>query len=121
MMFEIEIPPESWFRQHVPGLQPQLFAAFRIISALRLACLSQEAVDLLTQVGLQLLSGLLIFHFSLILNELVKLVARDGSGEPDGHETPITIIPASVNTDRRVLSTGGSLESRVCMRIAGKF
>src|SRR5215467_6381981 len=70
----------------------------------------------------RLSSGLISFsfHFSPILNEPVKLVARDGSGEPDGHEAPITIIPASVITNRRAKSMGGSLESKKCVRIAGK-
>ena len=55
-----------------------------------------------------------------MLNEPVKLVTRDGSGEPDGHEAPIKIIPAPVITNMRAISTGGTLESEKCVLIAGK-
>jgi hypothetical protein len=56
-----------------------------------------------------------------MVSEPVNLVVGDGSGEPDGHEPPITTIPASVNTERRAMSMGGTLESKKCMRIAGKL
>ncbi len=68
-----------------------------------------------------LFTKLSYFLTDVIVSELVKVVAGDGSGEPDGHEAPITIIPASVNTERRAISMGGTLESEKCVRIAGKF
>jgi hypothetical protein len=54
-------------------------------------------------------------------SELVKVLPGDGSGKPEGHEVPITITPLSVNTERRAMSMGGALESKKCMRIAGKL
>jgi len=56
-----------------------------------------------------------------MLRELVKVIAGDGSGEPECHEVPITITPVSVNTETRIMSMGGDLESKKCMRIAGKL
>jgi hypothetical protein len=56
-----------------------------------------------------------------MVSEVVKVVAGDGSGEPECHEVPIMITPASVNTERRAMSMGGTLESKKCMRIAGKL
>jgi hypothetical protein len=56
-----------------------------------------------------------------MLRELVKVIAGDGSGEPERHEVPITITPVSVNTETRIMSMGGDLESKKCMRIAEKL
>jgi hypothetical protein len=56
-----------------------------------------------------------------MVSELVKEFAGDGSGESECHDEPITITPLSVNTERRAMSMGGDLESKKCMRMAGKL
>jgi hypothetical protein len=61
------------------------------------------------------------FLTDVMVSEAVNSVAGNGSGEPDGHELPITTIPASVNTNRRAISRGGTLESERYVRIAGKL
>jgi hypothetical protein len=61
------------------------------------------------------------FLTDVMVSEPVNLVAGDGSGEPECHEVPITITPVPINTERRAMSMGGTLESKKCMRIAGKL